>query len=265
MLTAPRSRCSVFGVRCSVPAAVRIELRSRAGDGVALRPPHPSATFHLPPSTFRRLRRFLLPSLLLLLSLPAPPVRAASALPEDERRFLWDEANTALAHARSPAEFGAAARHYEALAEAGIRNGALFYNLGTAWLQAGRYDDARRALERAECYEGAAPDIRRNLLAAFGGAQKNRRPELPWERSVFVWHYALPCGMRTLFAAVLFSLAWLLLALGRAIPGARIRWPALLAFAASFTLATSALTSVLSESVTPAPSSAARPHPETRP
>ena len=231
-----------------VPAAMRLDLRdaaprSRAGDGVALRPP----THHSP--------RLLLPALLLLLMLPANPLRAAAALPEDEGRFLWDEANTALAHARTPAEFSAAARHYENLAGAGIQNGTLFYNLGTAWLQAGRYADARRALERAERYEGSAPDIRRNLLAAFGGAQKNRRPDLPWDRSVFVWHYALPCDLRALLAAVLFSLAWLLLALGRAVPAARVHWPGLLAFAASFALATSVLTTVLAEAHPPASNS----------
>ncbi len=255
-----RIECSGFGVRGSGfgvkgaglrvqgagfrKSALQLESRSRAGDGVALRPP----THHSP------LTRLLLPSLLLLLTLSVISVRAGAALPEDERRFLWDKANTAMAHARTPSEFVAAARNYETLADAGIENGALFYNLGTAWLQAGRFDDAARALERAERYEGAAPDIRRNLLAAYGGAQKNRRPDLPWDRSVFVWHYALPCATRALLAALSFSLAWLLMALGRAVPDARVRWPMLLAFAASFALATSVLTTALSEA-RPAPSS----------
>ncbi len=266
MRTIRRKGCSVFGVQGSgfrvqvsgfsksltgqASDAVQRNSRSRSGDGVALRPPpHHSllTTHHSPlPTHHSPLTRLLLPSLLLLLMLPAMPGRAA-ALPEDERRFLWDKANTAMAHARTPSEFSAAARHYETLAAAGIQNGTLFYNLGTALLQAGRFDEARRALERAERYEGAAPDIRRNLLAAYSGAQKNRRPDLPWDRSVFVWHYALPCDMRALLAAASFSFAWLLMTLGRAVQGARVRWPVLLAFAASFALATSVLTTILSE------------------
>ncbi|MEI7436175.1 MAG: tetratricopeptide repeat protein [bacterium] len=239
MITAKRGRVSGVGVRWSVVAH-----RSRACEGVALRLHHHAMSAI---ASLRRLRKLMLPALLLSLLLTAIPLRATTTLPEDERRFLWDEANTALAHARTPAEFSTSARHFEALSAAGIQNGTLFYNLGTAYLQAGRYEDARRALERAERYEGTAPDIQRNLLAAFGGAQKNRQPYLPWDRSVFIWHYVLSCKVRALLAAALFSLAWLLLALGRAIPGARVRWPALLAFAASFAIATSVLTSVLAD------------------
>ena len=44
-----------------------------------------------------------------------------------------------------------------------MRNGVLFYDLGTALLKAGQADEAFEVLLRAERYLGYNPDVKRNL------------------------------------------------------------------------------------------------------
>jgi tetratricopeptide (TPR) repeat protein len=135
----------------------------------------------------------------------------ASAASETERRFIWNEASSRLAAAARPEEFLQAAQTYGKLVEAGVRNGPLFYNLGTALLRAGRYDAAYQSLLRAERYMGTTPEIRHNLILAIAAGKHAETVSLPWSRFVLFWHYGLPMRMRLAIAAAAFCCGWVAL------------------------------------------------------
>ena len=118
-----------------------------------------------------------------------------------------------MTSARTPADYVAAADEYQKLIDLGVRNAPLFYNQGTAFLQAGRYDDALRILARAECYGGAQPDVTRNLQIARARKAGLKTRVTLWDRVLLFWHYRLPADTRILVAAAGFSLWWLGLAL----------------------------------------------------
>jgi hypothetical protein len=127
----------------------------------------------------------------------------AQAVPRGEDVFQWTEANTHMAAADTPDQFREAAKRYQIMIRSGVRNGDLFYNYGTALLLAEDFENARLALERAEQYRGATPEIRRNMALAASKGQSTSADALPWSRYIFAWHYAVPARWRmTLFAAV---------------------------------------------------------------
>ncbi len=158
----------------------------------------------LPPATC------LLPPILLLLSLGATPAHAET---DSARRFVWDQAGAHMAAAHRPEEFLVAAGDYRKLADMGVRNGPLFYDLGCALLKANQPLDACRAFLRAERYLGANPDLRRNLSLAIAAAEQDGAFTLPWYRPLFLWHYSLPYPVRVTVAAFAFAAVWLALAL----------------------------------------------------
>jgi hypothetical protein len=90
----------------------------------------------------------------------------------------------------------------------GARNGPLFLNLGSTLVMAGDGANAAAAFERAERYQGASPESRQGLAAAQVLKTGRPRAELPWYRTAFFWHYALPCPMRALAALGGWSLFW---------------------------------------------------------
>ena len=147
-----------------------------------------------------------------------------------EHQFMWDEANARMAAARAPADFLRAADTYSKLAGAGVRNGPLFYNLGTAFLKGGRYEDAQTFLLRAERYMGRDPDIRQNLRLAMARGRKNVAVVLPWYRFPLFWHYGIPGPTRMTLAVCAFFCCWIALILGTLGPrrvGRRLLIPAL--------------------------------------
>lgn len=153
-------------------------------------------------------------SLLVLLCVLASAAPVAGAGHDIERRFSWHEANARMAVARTQAEYLAAAEAYQRLVDAGVRNGPICYNLGTALLKAERFGEALAALERAERYVGADPDVRRNMRLALAGQRKlDEAAALPAYRYLFFWHYDLAGGLRVSIAVVAFSLCWVALAL----------------------------------------------------
>ena len=139
----------------------------------------------------------------------------AAAISETERIFIWNEANSRLAAASAPEEFLRAAETYGKLVRAGVRNGPLFFNLGTALLKARRYEAALNALLRAERYMGTNAEIKRNMVLAIAGAKNDDNTSLPWSRFVLFWHYGLAGGIRMTVAAAAFSACWLALAMRR--------------------------------------------------
>lgn len=151
-------------------------------------------------------------------------VRGARA-DEVSRQFLWEQANTAMGAAARPEEFLDAARTYDRLVREGVRNGAIFFNLGTALLLAGEGAQAEVALLRAERYSGTTPDLLTNLRQARAIRRGQREAPLSWTRMVFFWHYGLAGRTRLYLAAAAWWLLWLglLLKWPRAVSGARSR------------------------------------------
>lgn len=138
---------------------------------------------------------------------------AAGARASVEHDFIWNEANARMMNAQSPPDFLAAACAYHTLVRRGVRNGPLFYNLGTALLKAELYDEAVECLLRAERYQGSNADIRRNLLLALRRGDPDSEASLPWRRFPLFWHYGLSVHTRTSAAVVGFAGAWLALIL----------------------------------------------------
>ena len=136
-------------------------------------------------------------------------------LDTSERLFIWNEANADMQNAKTPTEYLRAASVYQRLIDDGVRNGPLFYNIGTALLLAERYEPASDAFERAERYLGRQPDIDQNLKIAFAKKTKNRTAILPWYRMAAFWHFYLSCPQRVSIASGAFLAFWLALALRR--------------------------------------------------
>ena len=134
---------------------------------------------------------------------------AAARAEEASRRFLWEEAHATMAAAQTPEDYLKAARAYNRLVQDGVRNGPLFFDLGTALLLAGDAPNAIAALERAERYLGSTSDIRANLRLAC--AAKTRQPDadLPWSRMAFFWHFDQPVRVRAVIALAGWTLLWL--------------------------------------------------------
>lgn len=162
------------------------------------------------------MRRTTLPTLLAaLVFASAAFVHAVGPSASTEQRFLWNQANAQMATAQTPAHFMAAAATYQRLVASGARNGPLFYNLGTAQLRAGQYDQAVGALLRAERYTGSNPEITQNLLIALARDDKGAKVAMPWYRFPLFWHYGLSAELRAAMAAGAFAIACILLALWR--------------------------------------------------
>jgi len=137
----------------------------------------------------------------------------ASALDASERTFIWNEAQTRMAAARTPDAYLRAAQTYQKLVDDGVHNGPLFYNLGTALLQAGQIEPAIDALQRAERFLGAQSDIRQNLKIAMARKANIETAELPWYRLVLFWHFYLPAATRMMVAAIAFFIFCVMLTL----------------------------------------------------
>ncbi|MBN1558233.1 MAG: hypothetical protein JW951_08810, partial [Lentisphaerae bacterium] len=171
----------------------------------------------------------------------APTLRGA---PPSEHAFIWAEANARLATARTPEAILEAARAYSELIDLGVRNGPLYYNLGTALLRAERYADAHRALRRAERYAGSTWETRRNLRLARAGLTDDEHAALPWYRFPLFWHFGPSMAARTAAALAGFAGIWIALAvsaLGRRAAG---RYLLIAALALTVLFGTSTLTSL---------------------
>ena len=131
-----------------------------------------------------------------------------------ERQFIWEEANSQMTSARTSADFLRAAETYRKLLNSGLKSGPLFYNLGTALLKAGKYEDAQVFLLRAERYMGHDPDIQQNMLLAIAHGKRNAPVALPWYRFLLFWHYGIPGPTRMTIAVCAFLCCWLALILG---------------------------------------------------
>jgi tetratricopeptide (TPR) repeat protein len=140
-----------------------------------------------------------------------PP--ATRALSPADRQFLWQAANAQMSAAQASDDFLRTAEAYQKLIDAGVRNGPLFANLGTAFLQAGRNPEALEAFLRAERYAGSDPEIKAGIRTAIARLQKNDEAALPWYRIPLCWHFELGGPVRAAIATMAFALFWIALAL----------------------------------------------------
>jgi len=148
----------------------------------------------------------------------------AIGLDNSERLFIWNEANAVMQNAKKPPDYLRAALVYQRLIDDGVRNGQLFYNIGTALLLAERYELSADAFERAERYLGRQADIDQNLKIAFAKNTKSSTAILPWYRLAAFWHFYLSCPQRTFIASGAFLVFWLALAMKYALSPRRSLW-----------------------------------------
>lgn len=132
-----------------------------------------------------------------------------NAAGDQSHSFAWREANMRMSGASTVDEFTEAGDVYQELVDDGLRNGPLFYNLGTALLLSKQYAAAEEALYRSERYMGSNEDIRRNLELALARGDDSESATLPWYRAFLFWHYGLPGSLRACIAFAAFSLVWI--------------------------------------------------------
>jgi len=148
----------------------------------------------------------------------------AQTLTHDQKERLLAEASTAFNRGKElersdPAgaseAFAEAVSRYEALVDAGVRNGRLFYNLGNAELQRGRLGAAILNYRRAQELIPGDRRLQENLRVAreLCRTQIPPRGSSEFVRTLFFLHYQT--SLRTRFAAglVCYVLFWLVLIL----------------------------------------------------
>ena len=126
-----------------------------------------------------------------------------AACSQPEHRFI------AALDAYKNGDYTAAIDGFEALADEGIRNGKLYYNLGNAYLKT---DDLGRALlwyERALTLIPGDPDLRFNYDYARSLAKDAREgTDSDVTRILFFWKYQLSAGTIKLLALLFNALLW---------------------------------------------------------
>jgi tetratricopeptide (TPR) repeat protein len=149
------------------------------------------------------------------------PLRAE--LDAEQARAVFGEANGAFRQAgeekdpqRAYGLYQSAALRYERLiADGGIRNPKLFYNLGNAYYRSGDFGRAILNYRRAQALAPSDGNIRQNLEAARA-ARTDRFTE-PTEtrvlRTLLFWHFDLSFGTRLALLACFSAAFWTLAAL----------------------------------------------------
>ncbi|HYF48793.1 MAG TPA: tetratricopeptide repeat protein [Planctomycetota bacterium] len=110
-----------------------------------------------------------------------------------ERTFV--QALEAFDRAKSPEDFRRAAELFESMLQDGYKNGAVYYNLGNAWMKAGEHGRAIAAYRKAQPFRPRDPYLQANLNQALSTAPGKLPPApQPWWRQVFFWKdwFAIP-------------------------------------------------------------------------
>ena len=123
--------------------------------------------------------------------------------------FTYRRAGVLATRATGETGFREAADAYEACLKSGAVNPVLLLNLGTCRLLAGEVYAATAAYSRAERLCGETPSTRRGILAATARRMQDPNVDLPLARVFFRPHFLYSTDARLLFAACVWSLAWL--------------------------------------------------------
>ncbi len=128
----------------------------------------------------------------------------------------FEAANQAMHHGH----WEQAAASYRALADAGVSDGHLFFNLGNAYLHTGKLGYAIAAYRRSMELLPRHQDVAANLAYA-----RNQRHDAltapsasPGLKALFFWHYLLSQRETWVLFAVANAWVWLALALRRILP-----------------------------------------------
>jgi len=143
-----------------------------------------------------------------------------SRAPELETMRKFQAAEEAFREARGPEDFLRAAALHQEVLDAGMESGAVFYNQGNAFMQAGKRGHAIAAYRLARRYRPRDPFLEANLKSALGDvAAEDRRPLL---ETLFFWQEWLswPEKYHAAFAVALIAFGLGLAALVR--PGLRV-------------------------------------------
>jgi len=143
--------------------------------------------------------------------------------------------------ARTAEEYREAAALWESMLGSGYQNGALYYNIGNAYMRAGDYGRAIAAYRKAQRYRPCDPYLDANLQQALASAPgRLPEPPTPWWRHVFFWSdwVSYPGKFQVAFAA--FALAGLLAAIALLARKKRLFWGSAAALAVSALLWTEA-------------------------
>lgn len=138
----------------------------------------------------------------LLVAAAAPPCAAQ----ENARRFI------SAMEAYKSRQYAAAAEELEAIAQSGVRNGQLYYNLGNAYLKNGDLGRAILWYERALKLMPSDPDLKFNLdYARSLTRDAKEEASASLVRIFFFWKYQLS-SRAVLLSAMAFNLIfWCLL------------------------------------------------------
>lgn len=134
-----------------------------------------------------------------------------------EKEFFkqWEEANKFFKQAKTKQQYEEAISYYKKIVDLGINNGHLFYNLGNAYLKAGKTDYAILYYKRAEKYIADDPYLIENLKLANSIISKKiqftNSKEKPAFEFLFFWHFQFRYNTRLLMFIFLYFSFWLLL------------------------------------------------------
>lgn len=150
----------------------------------------------------RKILRYGCAALLVLLMAGSP----AAALEDAEALFRKGVA------AYGAGDFKESARAFQALADRGIQNGKLYYNLGNAYLKLEDLGHAILWYERALRRMPRDPDLRFNYAYALSLARDAGEPgEASFRRILFFWRYLLSPEQFQWVALLLNALLWIVL------------------------------------------------------
>jgi len=112
------------------------------------------------------------------------------------------------------AEFEQARDQFQAVVDAGIDNGLLYYNLGNAHMRLGEVGEAIADYRRAERLIPADERLKANLRFARSLTRNHITPsgKRTFVRTVFFWHYSWPLHARRSVAMIGYGMFWLLAA-----------------------------------------------------
>lgn len=160
-------------------------------------------------STFAGCQRRSL-SILLLSFLCFPGSTSGS----EDRQRVFVRGLEAFDQAKTPAQFLEAARIFESILTGDYENGAVSYNLGNAYMRAGRAGHAIAAYREAQRLLPRDPYVQANLDAALTNAPDAvRSSEVAWWKRVLFWHPMLAQRERLGLAAGICCLAFMLASL----------------------------------------------------
>ncbi|MFO0999425.1 MAG: tetratricopeptide repeat protein [Planctomycetaceae bacterium] len=129
-----------------------------------------------------------------------------------ERAFV--KALELFDQAKSPDDYRASARELESIVADGIRNGAVYYNLGNAWFRAGEFGRAVLNYRKARPYRPRDPYLEANLQQALASAPgRLPDPPAPWWSHVLFWSNWFSSPAKVRLASLSLSLSAILLAL----------------------------------------------------